>query len=170
MPSSQPTHYFPNPLHCSPLSAEKAVNMHAKATGGHGIGSPCKLPSRVQRVRSAIRDDGAAAVGTWMCRLRRSVRPVGGDEGTREAGGLPGEKTFGDFWSFKSYSPQPEGRAKHLRGQGPRVLHGKAMPIRREGRCQPSGRPQKKGYVPITCCMGRPSASCKHALIFTPFP
>lgn len=51
--------------------------------------------------------------------------------------------TFGDFWSFKSHSPQPEGRAKHLRGQGPRVLHGKAMPIRREGRCQPSGRPQK---------------------------
>ena len=29
------------------------------------------------------------------CRLRRSVRPVGRDEGTREAGGLPGEKTFG---------------------------------------------------------------------------
>ena len=28
----------------------------------------------------------------------------------------------------------------------------------------------KKGYVPITCCMGCPSASCKHALIFTPFP
>ncbi|PNW66291.1 hypothetical protein C2U29_17240 [Aeromonas veronii] len=26
------------------------------------------------------------------------------------------------------------------------------------------------GYVPITCCIGRPSASCKHALIFTPFP
>ena len=37
--------------------------MHAKATGGHGIGSPCKPPSRVQRVRSAIRDDGAAAAG-----------------------------------------------------------------------------------------------------------
>jgi len=105
--------------------------MHAKATGGHGIGSPCKPPSRVQRVRSAIRDDGAAAVGTWMCRLRRSVRPVVRDEGTREAGGLPGEKTFGDFWSFKSHSPQPEGRAKHLRGQGPRVLHGEAMPLRR---------------------------------------
>lgn len=131
MPSSQPTHYFPNPLHSSPLSAEKAVNMHAKATGGHGIGSPCKPPSRVQRVRSAIRDDGAAAAGTGMCRLRRSVRPVGRDEGTREAGGLPGEKTFGDFWSFKSHSPQPEGRAKHLRGQGPRVLHGEAMPLRR---------------------------------------
>ena len=77
------------------------------------------------------------------CRLRRSVRPVGRDEGTREAGGLPGEKTFGDFWSFKSHSPQPEGRAKPLRGQGPRVLHGEAMPIRREGTCQPSGRPQK---------------------------
>lgn len=29
------------------------------------------------------------------CRLRRSVRPVGRDEGIREAGGLPGEKTFG---------------------------------------------------------------------------
>lgn len=117
--------------------------MNAKATGGHGIGSPCKPPSRVQRVRSAIRDDGAAAAGTGMCRLRRSVRPVGRDEGTREAGGLPGEKTFGDFWSFKSHSPQPEGRTKPLRGQGPRVLHGKAMPIRREGKCQPSGRPQK---------------------------
>ncbi len=105
--------------------------MHAKVTGGHGIGSPCKPPSRVQRVRSAIRDDGAAAVGTGMCRLRRSVRPVGRDEGTREAGGLPGEKTFGDFGSFQSHSPQPEGRAKHLRGQGPRVLHGEAMPLRR---------------------------------------
>ena len=45
--------------------------------------------------------------------------------------------------SFQSHSPQPEGRAKPLRGQGPRVLHGEAMPIRREGTCQPSGRPQK---------------------------
>ena len=118
--------------------------MLTKATGGHGIGSPCKPPSRVQRVRSSIRDDGAAAVGTGMCRLRRSVRPVGREEGTREAGGLSGEKTFGDFGSFQSHSPQPEGRAKSLRGQGPRVLHGEAMPIRREGTCQPSGRPQKK--------------------------
>ncbi len=131
------------PLHSSSFSAGKAVNMHAKATGGHGIGSPCKPPSRVQRVRSAIRDDGAAAAGTGMCRLRRSARPVGRDEGTREAGGLPGEKTFGDFGSFQSHSPQPEGRAKPLRGQGPRVLHGEAMPLRREGRCQPSDRPQK---------------------------
>jgi len=73
-------------LHCSPLSAEKAVSMNTKATGGHGIGSPCK------------------------------------PEGTREAGGLPGEKTFGDFWSFKSHSPQPEGQAKPLRGQGPRLF------------------------------------------------
>lgn len=46
--------------------------------------------------------------------------------------------------SFKSHSPQPEGRAKSCRGPCPRVLHGEAMPIRREGRCQPSGRPQKK--------------------------
>jgi transposase InsO family protein len=29
---------------------------------------------------------------------------------------------------------------------------------------------EMKGYVPITCCMGCPSASCKHALIFTPLP
>ena len=65
------------------------------------------------------------------CRLRRSVRPVGRDEGTREAGGLPGEKTFGDFGSFQSHSPQPEGRAKPCRGQSPRVLHGEAMPLRR---------------------------------------
>ncbi|WP_279487946.1 hypothetical protein [Aeromonas veronii] len=79
----------------SPFSEKKAVNMNAKATGGHGIGSPCKPPSRVQRVRSAIRDDGAAAAGTGMCRLRRSVRPVGRDEGTREAGGLPGGE---DLW------------------------------------------------------------------------
>ncbi|MNS09988.1 hypothetical protein D3C72_414900 [compost metagenome] len=88
-------------------------------------------------------DDGAAAAGTGMCRLRRSVRPVGRDEGTREAGGLPGEKTFGDFGSFQSHSPQPEGRAKPHRGQRPRVLHGEAVLIRREGRCQPSDRPQK---------------------------
>ncbi len=60
---TKPKLYFPNPLHCSPLSAERAVNMNAKATGGHGIGSPCKSPSRVQRVRSAIRDDGAAGIG-----------------------------------------------------------------------------------------------------------
>ena len=67
--------------------------------------------------------------------LRRSVRPVGRDEGTREAGGLPGEKTFGVICqrerSCKSHSPQPEGRAKSCRGQGPRVLHGEAMPFRR---------------------------------------
>ena len=65
-------------------------------------------------------DDGAAAAGTGMCRLRRSVRPVGRDEGTREAGGLPGEKTFGDFWSFKSHSPSRAAAAKPLRGQSPR--------------------------------------------------
>ena len=164
--SLKPKPYFPPPpLYSSPLSAEKAVNMHAKATGGHGIGSPCKPPSQVQRVRSAIRDDGAAGTGAksdlgehcstrfgartrmfeagfgrshgWRrpkCRLRRSVRPVGRDEGTREAGGLPGEKTFGVICqrerSFKSHSPQPEGRAKSLRGPCPRVLHGEAMPLR----------------------------------------
>jgi len=35
--------------------------MKDEATGGHGIGAPCKPPSRVQRVRSAIMDDGAPA-------------------------------------------------------------------------------------------------------------
>jgi hypothetical protein len=69
------------------------------------------------------------------CRLRRSVRPVGRDEGTREAGGLPGGRLLVLFakesGSFKSHSPQPEGRAKPHRGQGPRVLHGKAMPSKR---------------------------------------
>ena len=73
-------------------------------------------------------DDGAAAGGTGMCRVRRSVRPDEGGEGIREADGLPGEKTFGDFGSFQSHSPQPEGRAKPLRGQRPRVLHGEAVP------------------------------------------
>lgn len=69
------------------------------------------------------------------CRLRRSVRPVGRDEGTREAGGLPGGRLLVLFakesGSFKSHSPQPEGRVKSLRGQGPRVLHGEAMPSKR---------------------------------------
>ena len=123
------TQFFP-PCTALPFQRKKAVNMHAKATGGHGIGSPCKPPSRVQRVRSAIRDDGAAAAGTGMCRLRRSVRPVGRDEGTREAGGLPGEKTFGDFGSFQSHSPSRAAAAKPRRGRSPRVLHGEAMPFR----------------------------------------
>ncbi len=39
-----------------------------------------------------------------------------------------GEKTFGDFGSFQSHSPRPEGRAKPRRGRRPRVLRGKAMP------------------------------------------
>ncbi len=37
--------------------------MSPLAANGHGIGSPCKPPSRVQRVRSAIRDDDAAGTG-----------------------------------------------------------------------------------------------------------
>nr|AAR04021.1 unknown [Aeromonas hydrophila] len=81
------------------------------------------------KVRSAIRDDGADAAGTGMCRLRRSVRPCALPEENRVAVGLAGEKTFGDFGSFQSHSPKPEGRAKPLRGQRPRVLHGKAVPF-----------------------------------------
>ena len=71
-------------------------------------------------------DDGAAAGGTGMCRVRRPVRPDEGGEGIREADGLPGEKTFGDFGSLQSHSPRPEGRAKLCRGQSPRVPWGEA--------------------------------------------
>ena len=71
-------------------------------------------------------DDGAAAGGTGMCRVRRPVRPDEGGEGIREADGLPGEKTFGDFGSLQSHSPRPEGRAKPRRGQRPRILWVKA--------------------------------------------
>ncbi|MNG97927.1 hypothetical protein D3C79_570520 [compost metagenome] len=71
-------------------------------------------------------DDGAAVGGTGICRVRRSVRPDERGEGIREADGLPGEKTFGDFGSFQSHSPRPEGRAKPRRGQRPRMLWGKA--------------------------------------------
>lgn len=97
--------------------------MHAKATGRHGIGSPCKPPSRVQwsgsppwmmlqptqgpnRIRASTArprfgartrmfEAGFGRSQGWhrpKCRLRR---PVGREEGTREAGGLPGGKTFG---------------------------------------------------------------------------
>lgn len=55
-------------------------------------------------------DDGSAAGGTGMCRVRRSVRPDEGGEGIREADGLSGEKTFGltcnKKWVFpKSLAP-----------------------------------------------------------------
>ncbi|MNF55042.1 hypothetical protein D3C84_364880 [compost metagenome] len=63
-----------------------------------------------------------------MCRLRRPFRRWLRPEGTGEASGLAGEKTFGAFFeksgSFQSHSPQPEGRAKPCRGPCPRVLHG----------------------------------------------
>jgi hypothetical protein len=72
-------------------------------------------------------DDGAAAGGTGMCRVRRSVRPDEGGEGIREADGLPGEKTFGDFGSFQSHSPRPEGWAKPRRGQRPHIRWGKII-------------------------------------------
>ena len=53
-------------------------------------------------------DDGAAAGGTGMCRVRCSVRPDEVGEGIRETDGLPGEKTFGGFGSFQCHSPRPE--------------------------------------------------------------
>ncbi len=86
--------------------------------------SPSNPPRVRGNVRDAIRDDGVAAVGTGMCRLRRPGRRWLWTEGTGEASGLAGEKTFGDFGSFQSHSPQPEGRAKSCRWPSPRVLHG----------------------------------------------
>lgn len=45
------------------------------------------------------------------CRLRRSVRPVGRDEGTREAGGLPGRRLLVLFankeWVFQKSLAKP---------------------------------------------------------------
>ncbi len=58
----------------------------------------------------------------------RAVGQAGEPKEPDEVGRISGEKTFGDFGSFQSHSPQPEGRAKHLRGQSPRVLHGEAVP------------------------------------------
>ncbi len=51
-------------------------------------------------------DDGAAAGGTGMCRVRRSVRPDEGGEGIREADGLSGEKTFGLTCNKKRVFPK----------------------------------------------------------------
>ena len=53
-----------------------------------------------------------------MCRVRRSVRPGDRPEGNRAAVGLAGEKTFGDFGSFQSHSPRPEGQAKPVEANG----------------------------------------------------
>lgn len=72
-------------------------------------------------------DDGSAAGGTGMCRVRRSVRPDEGGEGIREADGLSGEKTFGltcnKKWVFpKSLAParlasNPRAAPSHSMGQ-----------------------------------------------------
>lgn len=61
-----------------------------------GQGEHCSTPIGA-RTRMFEADFGRSQ--GWhrpKCRLRRSVRPVGRDEGTREAGGLPGE----DFWCY----------------------------------------------------------------------
>jgi len=57
-------------------------------------------------------DDGAAAGGTGMCRVRRSVRPDEGGEGIREADGLPGEKTFGLMFNKKRVFPKSLAQAR----------------------------------------------------------
>ena len=79
------------------ISYQGLVRTFPKATGRHGTGSPCKPPSRVQRVRSAIRDDGAAAVGTGMCRpASAALRPPRWTRrGNPRSGRFAGGKTFG---------------------------------------------------------------------------
>lgn len=127
--SLKPKRNLPIPLHCSPLSAEKAVSMNTKATGGHGIGSPCKPPSRVQRVRSAIRDVPSAALRPT--RWTRRGNPRSG----RFAGGE-------DLWCYlpkravlqKSLAPARRA-GEILSRAAPRVLHGEAMPLRRWTTC-----------------------------------
>ena len=57
-------------------------------------------------------DDGAAAGGAGMCRVRRSVRPDEGGEGIREADGLPGEKTFGLMFNKKRVFPKSLAQAR----------------------------------------------------------
>ncbi len=52
--------------------------------------SPSNPPRVRGNVRDAIRDDGVAAVGTGMCRLRRPARRWLWPEGTGEASGLAG--------------------------------------------------------------------------------
>ncbi|MNF70905.1 hypothetical protein D3C84_528360 [compost metagenome] len=59
-------------------------------------------------------DDGAAAGGTGMCRVRRSVRPDEGGEGIREADGLPGEKTFGFMFNKKRVFPKSLAPARRV--------------------------------------------------------
>jgi hypothetical protein len=80
-------------LHLSSQSRCNALRLlHPTTTplgyGGHGFGSSSNPPRGRGKVRSAIRDDGADAAGTGMCRLRRSVRPCTLSEGNRVAVGL----------------------------------------------------------------------------------
>ena len=107
--------------------------MLTKATGGHGIGPPCKPPSRVQRVRSAIRDDGAAEAKDGEGQSAVCGAPSDPLDERREPAKRAvcwGRRLLVLFakesGSFKSHSPQPEGRAKPLRGQSPRLFDAEA--------------------------------------------
>lgn len=64
-----------------------------------------------------------------------------------------GEKTFGDFGSFQSHSPQPEGRAKPRRGLRPRIPCGEAA-SRGQPLAQESGEslPSWNGLFPAVQC------------------
>lgn len=61
-----------------------------------------------------------------------------------------------DFRSFQNHDPRPEGRANHLRGQRPRVVHGVAVPF-------PSSHITRSGRLRLTA--NRPyDCSHKHVL------
>ncbi len=64
--------------------------MPLQAAGWHCFLSPSNPPRARGNVRDAIRDDGVAAAGTGMCRLRRPVRRWLWPEGNREAVRLAG--------------------------------------------------------------------------------
>lgn len=72
---------------------------------------------------TVIRDAGAADI--WAKSDLRENKEI-------RSGRFAGEKTFGVIFqrerSFKSHSPQPEGQAKPLRGQSPRLFDAEPHP------------------------------------------
>lgn len=82
-------------LHYPSPAAGEAVTMDSKTTGGTVLVPPAnhRVEFNGSGAPSRMFEAGFGRSQGWRrpkCRLRRSVRPVGRDEGTREAGGLPG--------------------------------------------------------------------------------
>ncbi len=124
----------------SKLSSTPCPNfvLSTQAAGGHGIDSPSNPPRVRGNVRDAIRDDGVAAVGTGMCRLRRPDRRWLWPEGTGEASGLAGVAfllvTF--LWPRKEKSLAPARRAGETLSRAM-----PSRPARRQPCCQQPGTP-----------------------------